>query len=493
MSESSSSYSSSDSTSEDESSYSSKNKDTETTSSKKNKSNNESSSIEEKSSNDNSDSSSSDYTTNSSLSESQSDQNSENFNDQKSNPHHEPKESPKSSSKNESNTSEQEDSTSPSIIENSSNSSSNNSLPSKTISTTAKDEIYESSQNQEPPPKFDFSIVADGIDKNQKADRYGWALDGRKLSKEEEKLQQKESEKERSREKKWLYMTRKENWKDFFYGKNRKILEERVLKGIPDCLRSLGWKLILDPKSINNPKRPSVQSFFDKGEPPCDYVIRVDIPRTMPRVPMFTEADVRTSLYTILRAYSNADPELGYFQGMGFPAAILRTYMEETEAFWCFHNLMRGKKHMVRNYYDHEFENLRKICTVWDFILEKKFPLVHKQLKSLGVDHMIYTPSWFLCAFMNINFPPVLKLRIFDRFAMFGTRALLSLGMAIIDIHKKEIAKGGMDVCVPILQNPPDSPKMKDWRKILKYYDRNFLNRHEYKKFFRKLNIPVLP
>jgi hypothetical protein len=92
------------------------------------------------------------------------------------------------------------------------------------------------------------------------------------------------------------------------------VFEERVMKGIPDSCRSRAWQLILDPGAESRPSRKSVDAYFDEEVPSCDSVIRKDIPRTMPHVEMFAKEDVRDSLYRILRAYSNADPELGYFQ-----------------------------------------------------------------------------------------------------------------------------------------------------------------------------------
>jgi hypothetical protein len=48
---------------------------------------------------------------------------------------------------------------------------------------------------------------------------------------------------------------------------------------------------------------------------------------------MLTKNSVRESLYRVLRAFALADKELGYFQGMAFPASILIWYMDETRAF----------------------------------------------------------------------------------------------------------------------------------------------------------------
>lgn len=340
---------------------------------------------------------------------------------------------------------------------------------------------------------FDFTVVSPNTQLNPKTDRFGWAIedDEQVPTKRNKKLEKEENQKEKERESKWIYMMKKENWKKFFdkKGKYRKVLERRVKKGIPDCLRSRAWRLILDPHAVDNPNRPTIDSYYDKGVPQCDYVIRVDIPRTMPRVPMFTRKDVRISLYRVLRAYSNADPELGYYQGMAFSAALLMSYMDETNAFWSFVGLMKGKNHKLRDFYDNSFTKLKEVNKVWDYLLLKKFKDVHDNLKKNNIEHLLYTTSWFLCAFMNINFETALKLRIFDRFTLFGTRALISFGATIVDMNKVELAKGTFDVVIPILQNPHSTPAMKNWRQIIKVYDKNFLTQKEYKHYFKKAGV----
>lgn len=359
--------------------------------------------------------------------------------------------------------------------------------------TSSKNQMNSSDEEEDTKP-FDFTVVSKYVPQNLKTDRFGWAIDEEqttKVTKKDKKFDKVNSEKERERETKWLYMMKKENWKKFYKknGKYRKVLERRVKKGIPDCLRSRAWHLILDPKAIDNPTRQSIDFYYDKGVPSCDYVIRVDIPRTMPRVPMFNRKDVRISLYRVLRAYSNADPELGYYQGMAFSAAILMSYMDETSAFWSFVGLMKGKDHNLRDFYDNQFTRLKEINKVWDYILLKKFKDVHDNLKKNNIEHLLYTTSWFLCAFMNIGFEPALRLRIFDRFTLFGPRALISFGLTIVDMNKTELASGAFDVVIPILQNPHQTPSMQNWREIIKVYDRDFITNKDYKHYFMKAGV----
>jgi hypothetical protein len=327
-------------------------------------------------------------------------------------------------------------------------------------------------------------------------DRYGWSIKGdTALSKKELELRKKEDEKEREREGKWALMLGKDDaaskarpFKAFLRSHHLQY-EGRVIKGIPDACRSRAWYVILDPDAETQPKRPSIAHYYRKGIPGCDGVIRVDIPRTMPHMQMFSQQNVRAVLYRVLRAYSNADKELGYFQGMAFPAALLVAYMSEERAFWAFYYLMRGSKHRLRDYYINEFENLKELNRVWDVIVQKKYPKIHANLKRLDIDAIVYTTSWFLTAFLNIEFPAVLRLRIFDRYCAFGSRALLSLGLTCVSLLKKELMAPEMEKVLPILQNPNKGQRLQDWRAVLKKWDKLFISKADYSKYFERAGV----
>ena len=152
---------------------------------------------------------------------------------------------------------------------------------------------------------------------------------------------------------------------------------------------------------------------------------------------------------------------------------------------------MKGKEHKLREFYDNNFTRLKEINKVWDLLLVKKFKDVHDNLKRNNIEHLLYTTSWFLCAFMNINFDTNLRLRIFDRFTLFGTRALMSFGLTIVDMNRADLATGAFDVVIPILQNPHLSAPMKNWRDIIKVYDKDFISKKDFKKYFKKAGVKL--
>jgi hypothetical protein len=278
-----------------------------------------------------------------------------------------------------------------------------------------------------------------------------------------------------------------------FRKKSPAVFEGRVMKGIPDSCRSRAWHLILDPKAELHPHRPKVQTLFDKAVPPVNDVILRDIPRTMPGVVMFQKQEVQDSLYRILRAYSNIDPDTGYYQGFAFSAALFLLYMNEARAFWAFYHLMQGKKRMVREIYKNGFQGLTKLNTVWAYLFQKKYPKVAATVEKIGVSPMIYTPSWFLTAFLNLDFPVAFRLRIMDRYITFGMRAIVSLALAIVGTVQDTLLQGKIEVVIPLLQNPGKVEELKDWRKLLKRWDKLFISEKEYRAVFTKLHVDYVP
>jgi hypothetical protein len=92
---------------------------------------------------------------------------------------------------------------------------------------------------------------------------------------------------------------------------------------------------------------------------------------------------------------------------------------------------------------------------------------------------------------MNMNFHPELRLRIFDRFATFGCRALLSFGLVILAMKQDDLEKKKTGDLFPILQKPDACEEMKGWRQLFQKYDKMWISERDYEKFFRKAGVPL--
>ena len=344
-------------------------------------------------------------------------------------------------------------------------------------------------KKEEEKPVEEPKIVFDSTKYNP----FGFELDDEsKLSSKEKKLRKAEAKKESEREAKWAEMFQKNDWTK---------LEERIMKGIPSIYRGAVWKLLIDPDS-QNPKIvedrmnvidiiPKLSEDEWKVRYQCWKTINDDVARTMPENGRFKDPKMRKSLENILRAYSVYDTELGFTQGMAFHAAILLLYMDEKSAYYCFRALMYSQKYMIRNFFISGFPQLFKLKEVWNYLLKKKYPKVYENIEQ--VDFIIYGAEWFLSAFLRMPFVTELKLRVFDRYIAFGTRALISFGLVIISRHKDVLANSDFDDIITTLQGSGNSERMQDWRYVMKKYDQHWLSQEEYVSVFEATGTEYFP
>jgi hypothetical protein len=311
-----------------------------------------------------------------------------------------------------------------------------------------------------------------------KPDRYGWRSDSSSLLDD--------SAHELQREKKWISMISR--WSEFRTHR-RQTLENRIRKGIPDRIRGKAWTLIIDFHPP--PNAPSIDSLITQGPPRSLRVIEADVPRTMPGHIMFESPILRESLQRVLTAYTNFESELGYVQGMGFLAAMLLSYLDEEQTFWCFVGLMNGPIHKHKRLFQNQFQGLNDLNKVWDLIIEVKFPQIAANFKKIDLAPIVYTTGWWLGAFMGFDLQSELRMRVFDRFLEFGYRALLSFGLVVLVKGKQVLETAGSLECLGLLQNPGQSEKIGDWKAVLIAYDKHWINQKEYNHYFKKAGLEV--
>ena len=286
---------------------------------------------------------------------------------------------------------------------------------------------------------------------------------------------------------KWLRIIN--NWDKYRRSKS-KHFTNKVLRGIPDSFRGEVWQRLLDPDFETARDRPTLQSIIDQGRKPCVDEIESDLKRTLPQCALFEEPLVLESLKRILHAYSNIDEELGYSQGMAFFAAFLVMFLEETSAFWCFHNLMRHPKFNCRELFLPGFPRVVQMNKVWKVILKTKCKHIYAFLERAEVDPFVYTTSWWLVSFLSCQLELQTALTVFDRFVVFGSRAVLSFGLAILVMHKDAIIQMDVDGLIRCLQSPKDSPMIRDWKKVMKKWDEMWISKDDFKRYLDAANCP---
>lgn len=326
-----------------------------------------------------------------------------------------------------------------------------------------------------------------------KLDRYGHIRresDGAKTEKDHE-LEMRENKVESRRESKWLHMFIR--W-DYYSGRNRNKLRQRIKKGIPDAFRSKAWPMLI-LENFNSPtyQPKDIEKLLEGGDQIGYQTIEADLNRTMPQYPMFNNVKVIDSLRRILYAYSNRDPELGYTQGMSAIAGVLLLYMDESIAYDCFETIMLGNRYQWRNFYLKDFPRLKLLNKVWEIALKDRYPAVAKSFKRIDLLSIYYTPSWFLTLFINQELPPTVKFAIFDRFCEYGSRAIISFGLVIISRNKKALINQPFEKVITIIQKPCVTGTMNDWRYVLQKYDELWITEPKFKSYFKQAGVEFFP
>eukprot|EP01122_Echinamoeba_exundans_P009352 TRINITY_DN3284_c0_g1_i1.p1 TRINITY_DN3284_c0_g1~~TRINITY_DN3284_c0_g1_i1.p1 ORF type:complete len:486 (+),score=65.15 TRINITY_DN3284_c0_g1_i1:45-1502(+) len=212
-----------------------------------------------------------------------------------------------------------------------------------------------------------------------------------------------------------------------------------VRHGIPEKLRGVVWKAIAESTDLSE-KNPSVYQHLLDAETDPDVIkmIKNDIRRTFPQHLQFKGFTMQGSMFNVLKAYSNMDPQVGYCQGMSFICGVLLYYMNEEDAFWMFVQL--NKTYKIGDLFIPGLPLLQNLVYKLDRLTQILIPDLFLHLKQENVSPLMYASEWFSTIY-SYNFPFELTCRIWDIFLVEGLNYLLKIGLAILKIAEKDVLK----------------------------------------------------
>ncbi|GEQ70762.1 hypothetical protein JCM33374_g4441 [Metschnikowia sp. JCM 33374] len=202
-------------------------------------------------------------------------------------------------------------------------------------------------------------------------------------------------------------------------------LASAVAAGIPEEVRGIVWQLVARSKNLQ------LEELFMhlKTEPSIhEKAIKRDLTRTS----FYTNIEAAkkaAELYSVILAYSNFDPDVGYTQGMVFIAVPLVMNMTESECFCLLVTLM--KEYGLRELFCPEMRGLHLLLHQFDRLLEQHSPLLYNHLHRQGIRSSMYASQWFL-TFFSYKFPFKVVLRIFDMVITQGVEAVLRLALNLM-------------------------------------------------------------
>ncbi|XP_049530883.1 USP6 N-terminal-like protein isoform X1 [Anopheles darlingi] len=257
---------------------------------------------------------------------------------------------------------------------------------------------------------------------------------------------------EMERVKKWVKMHR--SWDS---ASTKENLQRRIMKGIPDRMRSAIWHQLLQIKQVRRAQPGPVYEQMLLLARQCSPDIRqidFDVNRQFRNHIFYRErySVKQTSLFRVLAAYSMYNTEVGYCQGMSTVAAVLLMYFDEEDAFWALDILLTNARYAMHGLYIVGFPKLMRCLAHHDRILAKCLPKLKKHLDKHEVHSVLYALKWFFVIFIE-RIPFSLCLRIWDIYMMFGQRVLTAMAYTILKMHKVKLQRmKDMDQITDFLQ-----------------------------------------
>eukprot|EP00112_Aurelia_sp_Birch-Aquarium-sp1_P025713 Seg871.1 transcript_id=Seg871.1/GoldUCD/mRNA.D3Y31 product="TBC1 domain family member 10A" protein_id=Seg871.1/GoldUCD/D3Y31 len=277
---------------------------------------------------------------------------------------------------------------------------------------------------------IDRSKSIEQLNEDVKTDRYGFII-----HEANESVQSLEASLPldilRKRERKWLSMLKKWDSHMKIKAKKEKI-KERCRKGIPSAVRGIIWQYLTGSVHMKEKDPNLYERLAQQESPEWESMIKKDVPRTFPYHELFVEdgGPGQTKLFTVLKAFSLYDKNIGYSQAFSPIVAVLLMHMTEEEAFWM---LVAICEKYLKGYFGLRLESLQLDSVIFASLLDRTFPYISIHLRTHSIDPVMYIVEWMMCMFSR-TLPFATALRIWDIFFCEGVKVLFRTALTVLKI-----------------------------------------------------------
>eukprot|EP00920_Eleutheroschizon_duboscqi_P015523 GHVT01035950.1.p1 GENE.GHVT01035950.1~~GHVT01035950.1.p1 ORF type:complete len:207 (+),score=24.91 GHVT01035950.1:349-969(+) len=152
----------------------------------------------------------------------------------------------------------------------------------------------------------------------------------------------------------------------------------------------------------------------------------------------------------MLAAYSLADPNVGYCQGMGFLAAFLLFYLKEVEAFEVF--VLMLHVYGLRGIFAPGLPLLARYLECLQKLIELHLPNLWRHFQLENVDCSMFASQWLMTIF-SYSFPPPLTCRLWDSFFLEGVTFLFKANLAILKLNQSVLLSSNFEEILYLLKD----------------------------------------
>ena len=128
--------------------------------------------------------------------------------------------------------------------------------------------------------------------------------------------------------------------------------------------------------------------------------IKKDLSRTYPSNTIFKDDRILQKLKNVLRAFSNYENSIKYFQGMNFIVGFFLYHCDEYIAFWLFVALL--EEYDLRPIFMTNFPGLKLHVKRVELILQKEYENIWKVFVKFGVKVEIFMVEWVFSLFSSL-------------------------------------------------------------------------------------------
>ncbi|KAM8965021.1 TBC1 domain family member 8B isoform 1-T1 [Sarcophilus harrisii] len=216
-----------------------------------------------------------------------------------------------------------------------------------------------------------------------------------------------------------------------------KKTRDLVVRGIPETLRGELWLLfsgaINDMTTNPGYYADLVERSLGTYTVATDEIER-DLRRSLPEHPAFQSDTGISALRRVLTAYAYRNPKIGYCQAMNILTSVLLLYAKEEAAFWL---LVAVCERMLPDYFNQRIIGALVDQAVFEELIKEHLP----QLMGHMTDMTFFSSlslSWFLTLFISV-LPIESAVNVVDCFFYDGIKAILQLGLAVLDYNMEQL------------------------------------------------------
>jgi hypothetical protein len=196
--------------------------------------------------------------------------------------------------------------------------------------------------------------------------------------------------------------------------------------------------------------------------------INKDLKRTYPSYILYKDELTLEKLKNILRAFSNYEKEIQYYQGMNFIVGFFLYHSEEYVSFWLFATLIED--YDLRSMYIKGFPGLEKHTKNVENILKEKYNELYKILNTLDVNIKIIMIEWLYSLFSSL-IPLDLQINFYNGFFAQGWKFFYKMCISMF-LNLKGTFNEAADVYIALKFGKNDDEKKNEinenWDKIIK-------------------------